>query len=205
MWLDTRTASNTDSRRECQSGTHSTSRNQSRTRIAAPTWSTSNDGASTAVGTAITSDGVYQTITYAASVPLSTEMGVFRDLEHRGAIDVKPKRRDLDAWVLDAEAGKGFAAVAIRQLGGRGAVDVEDVEDVVRGRGSVLELGGGVRTCILRCTGRTTEHSCRGRQSLRRERFHDDRTQRRGVDEPATLRTPQREPRTSLPRKSFQK
>ena len=45
--------------------------------------------------------------------------------------------------LLKAEVGERFAAFEVGQVGCRGAVDVQDVEDVVGGQGVVAELCGG--------------------------------------------------------------
>ena len=64
-------------------------------------------------------------------------------LEHGRPVDVEPVRWDFDARVLEAEVGERFAAFEVGQVGCRGAVDVQDVEDVVGGQGVVAELCGG--------------------------------------------------------------
>lgn len=71
------------------------------------------------------------------------EVMLLRDLEHGGAIDVKPERGDFDARVLDAQTGEHLTALEVRQFGGRGAVEVEDVENVIGGQGCVSQLSGG--------------------------------------------------------------
>ena len=83
-------------------------------------------------------------------------------LEHGRPVDVEPVRWDFDARVLEAEVGERFAAFEVGQIGGRCAVDVEDVEHVVRGHGLVAELSGGpehVHPSLQQGEGRNTVRS----------------------------------------------
>ena len=66
---------------------------------------------------------------------------------------------DFDSRVFEAEVGERFVAFEVGQIGGRCAVAVEDVEDVVGGQGIVAELRGGfedVHSALQSGEGRST-------------------------------------------------
>jgi len=83
------------------------------------------------------------------------------------------------ARMFEAEVGKRFAALEVRQLGRRCAVDVEDVEHIVRGQNLVAKLRWATGRASGAAKGRRTAHRrAREPRFRRRERYRGDQAQR---------------------------